>query len=453
MVQLYSENIKSDHEVMDQNKEISKKEKIKIWCKKYLLEGESESYQFEQSRLFSGQTLDDKQAGKVEKFPDNPTINDLIFIKYRKWVAMLIPMTLIHVSPMYFSFCSSFEFQIIWWSVAIRYNLFQWYPTYWHMPVVMILGSVIGGMTSEGAGAVAFPVMTLALHIDPKIARDFALMMQSIGMTSALICVIIMKVKFEIRAVILGCLGAIPGFIIGVHWIDPLLSGPQKKMLFVSIWTAFALSLGILNSQKKRSTFREIPEFCAWKGWVLFFTGIIGGIFDAFAGSGIDICIFSVITLLFRVTEKTATPTTVVLKGTIAVFGFYYRAVMMGDIDIMAWRYFSVTVPISACGGPIGSFLGSHLHRQLVASFVYILEAIALVGFLLTEPGWQLIVIGGKLSKRIVLIISYFSAVIIIGCFVFFSIVSKVGSVLMEHSNEEKENQLRNMEEQKTGQQ
>ncbi|KAF1761763.1 hypothetical protein GCK72_010019 [Caenorhabditis remanei] len=393
---------------MDQNKEISKKEKLKIWCKKYLLEG---------------QTLDDKQAGKVENFPDNPTIKDLIFIKYRKWVAMLIPMTLIH---------------IIWWSVAIRYNLFQWYPTYWHMPVVMILGSVIGGMTSEGAGAVAFPVMTLALHIDPKIARDFALMMQSIGMTSALICVIIMKVEFEIRAVILGCLGAIPGFIIGVHWIDPLLSGPQKKMLFVSIWTAFALSLGILNSQKKRSTFREIPEFCAWKGWVLFFTGIIGGIFDAFAGSGIDICIFSVITLLFRVTEKTATPTTVVLKGTIAVFGFYYRAVMMGDIDIMAWRYFSVTVPISACGGPIGSFLGSHLHRQLVASFVYILEAIALVGFLLTEPGWQLIVIG---------------TVIIIGCFVFFSIVSKVGSVLMEHSNEEKENPLRNMEEQKTGQQ
>ncbi|CAA9991431.1 Membrane transporter protein [Caenorhabditis elegans] len=252
--------------------------------------------------------------------------------------------------------------------------------------------------------------------------------MRQARMTSALVCVLFMKVKFEHRAVIIGCLGAVPGFIIGVHYIDPLFSGAQKKMLFVSIWTAFAFALGILNAQKKRSTFREIPEFCAWKGWVLFFTGIIGGIFDAFAGSGIDICIFSVITLLFRVTEKTATPTTVVLKGVIAVFGFYYRAVMMGDIDIMAWRYFSVTVPISACGGPIGSFIGSNLHRQLVASFVYILETFALVGFLLTNPGLDLIVVG---------------ALIIIGGFVFFFFVSKAGASLMQTVIEnEKQKQL-----------
>lgn len=66
---------------------------------------------------------------------------------------------------------------MIWWSIAFRYDLFQYYSEFWHMPVVMILGSTIGGMTSEGAGAVAFPVMTLGLHIDPDIARDFALMM------------------------------------------------------------------------------------------------------------------------------------------------------------------------------------------------------------------------------------------------------------------------------------
>ena len=37
------------------------------------------------------------------------------------------------------------------------------------------------GMTSEGGGAVAFPVMTLALQIPPAIARDFSLMIQSCG--------------------------------------------------------------------------------------------------------------------------------------------------------------------------------------------------------------------------------------------------------------------------------
>ena len=36
-------------------------------------------------------------------------------------------------------------------------------------------------MTSEGGGAVAFPVMTLALEIPPSVARDFSLMIQSCG--------------------------------------------------------------------------------------------------------------------------------------------------------------------------------------------------------------------------------------------------------------------------------
>lgn len=134
-------------------------------------------------------------------------------------------------------------------------------------------------------------------------------------MTSALTCVLFMKVKFEYRAVILGTLGCIPGFIIGVQFVDPHFTGMQKKMIFVSIWTSFAISLMILNFQKKRPTFKEIPEFNWWKAVILVLTGFVGGLFDSLAGSGIDIAIFSMITLLFRLTEKTATPTTVILKG------------------------------------------------------------------------------------------------------------------------------------------
>jgi hypothetical protein len=40
---------------------------------------------------------------------------------------------------------------------------------------------LFSGMTSEGGGAVAFPVMTLALGIPPAVARDFSLMIQSCG--------------------------------------------------------------------------------------------------------------------------------------------------------------------------------------------------------------------------------------------------------------------------------
>ena len=45
----------------------------------------------------------------------------------------------------------------------------------------MVAGGLLGGATSEGGGAVAFPVMTLALGLHPDVARDFLFVTQSAG--------------------------------------------------------------------------------------------------------------------------------------------------------------------------------------------------------------------------------------------------------------------------------
>ncbi len=50
------------------------------------------------------------------------------------------------------------------------------------------------GMTSEGGGAVAFPVMTLAFGTSPAVARDFSLMIQSCGMSAAAFTIFFMRV-------------------------------------------------------------------------------------------------------------------------------------------------------------------------------------------------------------------------------------------------------------------
>ncbi|VDO73380.1 unnamed protein product [Haemonchus placei] len=134
-------------------------------------------------------------------------------------------------------------------------------------------------------------------------------------MTCALFVIVFMGVQIEKRAVVFGMMGSVPGFIFGSLVVDPLFTGPQKKMLFVSIWSSFAVALYLLNAEKKRKTYYVIPEFKPWKAVALSCTGFIGGIFTAFTGSGVDICIFSIITLLFRVSEKIATPTTIVLMG------------------------------------------------------------------------------------------------------------------------------------------
>ena len=210
-------------------------------------------------------------------------------------------------------------------------------------------------MTSEGGGAVAFPVMTLAFSISPAIARDFSLMIQSVGMTAATFTIFWMRIQLEWRSIIFCSTGAILGMILGLEFIDPKLTPPQKKMGFVSIWFAFAFALFLLNRYHKRKTFKIIPEFKAWKAGVLLFTGFLGGIFSAVAGSGVDICSFSILTLFFRVSEKTATPTSVVLMAGNTVVGFYWRQVMMEAIDIDSYHYLAVCAPIVVLGAPLGN--------------------------------------------------------------------------------------------------
>ncbi len=44
--------------------------------------------------------------------------------------------------------------------------------------VTAVFASFIAGLTSEGGASVFFPIMTIALDVLPKVARDFSLMIQ-----------------------------------------------------------------------------------------------------------------------------------------------------------------------------------------------------------------------------------------------------------------------------------
>jgi uncharacterized membrane protein YfcA len=236
-------------------------------------------------------------------------------------------------------------------------------------------------MTSEGGGSVAFPVMTLILNVNPAIARDFSLMIQTFGMSCAAFSILFMRIQLEWSSIIFCSIGGVFGMIFGFHVVDAALSAPQKKMYFVSIWFSFAFALFLLNRNKKRRTFKTIPNMNWWKAVVLLFTGFAGGICSAFSGNGLDVCSFSVLTLLFRVTEKVATPTSVVLMAGGTTFGFFWREVIMDEgPDVQAWEYVGVCIPVVVLGAPLGAVLGSHFHRLVLASWVYASDTVALVG-------------------------------------------------------------------------
>ena len=274
-------------------------------------------------------------------------------------------------------------------------------------------------MTTEGGGAVAFPVMTLVLHVHPSVARDFSMMIQATGMSCATFAIFFMGVQIEWRAVIFGSLGGVVGLICGLEFIDPHLTPPLKKMGFVSLFFSFAFALFLLNRHHKRKTYVTIPQFKLWKAILLFVTGVLGGILTSFAGTGLDICCFSVLTLFFRVSEKTATPTSVVLMAWNSILGVYWRRVIMNTVSQEAWEFLAVAVQIVVIGTPFGTVLGTHFHRQVLASFVYILDTVSLILAFVLVPQTPALA-GGSVG------------VIIFG-FIFYAVMMKFGNILMDH--------------------
>ena len=113
-----------------------------------------------------GQKLTSDQVEALANLDPNAPWQEKVMIKHRKLIGFLIP------------FCF---FQLCWWCLAFKHDFFSLFPDRYILSLTMVLGATVAGMTSEGGGAVAFPVMTLALKISPAVARDFSLMIQSCG--------------------------------------------------------------------------------------------------------------------------------------------------------------------------------------------------------------------------------------------------------------------------------
>ncbi|KAK5981306.1 hypothetical protein GCK32_005542, partial [Trichostrongylus colubriformis] len=76
--------------------------------------------------FLEGQHLDESSA--LQELPKDADFLDVILIKYRKYVAVLIPLVVM---------------QTFWWLTAIRYSWLSLYRTHWQLPAIMLLGSTV----------------------------------------------------------------------------------------------------------------------------------------------------------------------------------------------------------------------------------------------------------------------------------------------------------------------
>lgn len=259
----------------------------------------------------------------------------------------------------------------IWYFGFMRNIGFKSYLTNYPIPLTMVAGGFVSGFTICGGGAVSFPVFCKLLDLDPMMARDFALGIQSFGMTCAAITIIIKKIPIEKRVAVFCTAGSFIGLILGNIYIVPNISSQFMKILFSILVAAFGVSLLLKNYfLKNNKIYESMPEQKASHIAVLIFIGIIGGLFTSVLGTGADIIAFSIVTILYRVSEKVLNPTSDIIMALSSVMGLLMRMFFFGGIRQDAAISYPLAIPIVVIMAPLGAVIASKINRLLVVKFL-----------------------------------------------------------------------------------
>jgi len=256
----------------------------------------------------------------------------------------------------------------------------------WRVAVTMVFGSLVGGGTSEGGGAIAFPVFTKLLHIPAAIARNFSLAIQTVGMGAASLSILYLRIPIERRALLYAGLPGVAGVALGAHYIAPVFPPALARASFTVMVSSLGVALVLINRSDHESRNEALPIFGAQEKWVLIIVGLIGGAVSALVGSGANTIAFMAMVLLFRISEKVATPTTVLLMAMVSLAGFIFHLAVLRDFGPIVTSYWLAAVPVVAIGAPLGALVCSYMPRRAIVILLLLLIALEFLSTLLLVP-------------------------------------------------------------------
>ncbi len=268
---------------------------------------------------------------------------------------------------------------VVWSMLIVGFGHWLAALAHWRMAVVMVLGSVVAGSTPMGGGTVAFPVLVLLFHQPANMGRDFAMAIQALGMTSAMVFILCRRTPVRLRMLAGGSAGAAVGLLLGTFGIAPHLPETIAKLLFSSVWVSF----GILTLAKNR-------EICALDGTpvlsrpadagIAFTAGLVGGIVNSVIGVGIEMVLYTVLVLRYRCDLKVAVPTAVSMGALTSLMGIGLHAAL-ADVGREVFYNWLAAAPIVVFGAPLGAYLVSVIPRIRT---LYAVAVLCIVQFIWT---------------------------------------------------------------------
>lgn len=287
-----------------------------------------------------------------------------------------------------------FTILAIWIFTMSILKLWYLYANEWPISLTMVFGSFIAGASAEGGGAVAFPVFTLLFNMSPYTARNFSFAIQSIGMTSASLLILSRKIPIDKTAIKYCGISGIAGLIIGIFLIADNIPAKEVKLFFVSLWLSFGLVLFFNTFKKERIVIQKIEVELQKDRIILILFGFFGGIISSIFGNGVDIFSFCLLTLFFRLSEKIATPTSVIIMTINTIVGFLIHVFLVKDFDYIVLGYWLTAAPVALFAAPLGAFAISFISRKSIAAFLILLIFIQfIVAMIIIEPNNRQIIL------------------------------------------------------------
>jgi len=256
----------------------------------------------------------------------------------------------------------------------------------WKVALTMVFGSLVGGGTSEGGGAIAFPIFTKLLHIAPRDACIFSLAIQSIGMGAASLSILYLRIPIERLALFFAGIPGVLGVVFGACFVAPLIPPVFVRTSFTVAVSSMGVALFLLNREKAALRNERMPIFGASEKSILMTAGFLGGVVSALIGTGVNFVVFMVMVLLFRISEKIVTPTTVILMTMVTIPGFLLHVFVLKDFTPTVLGYWLAAVPVVVVGAPMGAFICSQMSRRAIVLFLLFLIALELFSTLLLVP-------------------------------------------------------------------
>jgi len=262
-------------------------------------------------------------------------------------------------------------FYSVWAILNFAFGLWVYTKAHWPIAVAMALGSYVAGSTPMGGGTVGFPVLVLLFHEPASMGRNFGLVIQSIGMTSASIFILCRRTPIEFRILSWSILGSAAGLLFGTLYVVPRIPDASVKLIFACLWASFGFLTLVKNTEICAfDNLPLVPRRAAMRLGLI--VGVVGGVTTALTGVGIDMILYVLLVLLFRMDLKSAVPTSVIIMAVSSLMGSGLH-LLIGDFNQEVFHSWLAAAPVVILGAPLGAFLVSVISRVATLYFVAML--------------------------------------------------------------------------------